>query len=60
MQNALKSNEYEEFECLKLLKLKCRREDQIIDSSQELRSPFFNIEKFQKSENGTPESSRMH
>ena len=28
--------------------------------SSEIRSPLFNLQKFQKSEKGTPESSRMH
>ena len=56
----------EEFGSLKLLKLKCRRKDQIIQlpcrigSPQEIRSPLSKLWKFRKSEKSTPESCRMH
>ena len=64
MQNALKSNEWQnkEFGSLKLLKLKYRRGDQIIqgfcriDSPQEIRSPLFNLRKFKKTERSPAES----
>ena len=55
-----------EFGSFKLLKSKYRREDQIIQpfcgigSPQEIRSPFFNLRKFHKSQKSTPESCRMH
>ena len=51
---------------LKLLRFKYRRGDQIIHplcrirSPPEIRSPHFNLEKLQQSDNGTPESCRMH
>ena len=56
----------EEFGSLKLLQLKCRRGDQIIQpfcrisSPQEIRSTLFNLYKFQKFGKGIPESCRMH
>ena len=56
----------EEFGSLKLLKLKYRRGNQIIQlfcriaSPQEIRSPLFNLQKFQKSEKSIPESCRMY
>ena len=55
-----------EFGSLKLLKLKYRRREQIIQvfyrigSSQEISCPGLNLWKFQKSEKGTPESGRIH
>ena len=55
-----------EFGSFKLLKLKCRRGDQIIQlfyrigSPQEIRSPLFNLGKFQKPQKSTAESYRMH
>ena len=65
MQNALKSKDDEEFEYLKLLKLKYRKGEQIIQTfcrigAPEIRSIFFNLQKFQDSEKSTPESWRMH
>ena len=56
----------EEFGSLQLLKLKYRRGDQIIQpfcrigSPQEIRSPLFNLRKFEKTEKSTVESCRMH
>ena len=55
-----------EFGSFKLLKLKYRRGDQIIQpfcrigSPQEIRSPLFNLMNFQKAEKGTAESYKMH
>ena len=55
----------EEFGSRKLLKLKYRRGDQIIQtfckigSSPEIRSPLFNLRKFQDSEEILPNSCRM-
>ena len=65
MQNALKSKDDEEFEYLKLLKLKYRKGEQIIQTfcrigAPEIRSIFFNLRKFKNSEEITPESCRMH
>ena len=65
MQNALKSKDDEEFEYLKLLKLKYRKGEQIIQTfcrigAPEIRSIFFNLQKFKSSEEITPESCRMH
>ena len=57
---------YEEFGSIKFLKLKYRRGDQIIQpfcrigSPQEIRSPLFNLRKFEKTEKSTAESFRMH
>ena len=56
---------HEEFESRKVLKLKYKREDEIIDFLQnwfppEIRSPLFNMKKFQGSEKNTPQSCRMH
>ena len=54
----------EEFGSLKLLKLKYRRGDQIIQPfcrvgcPKEIRSPLFNLGKFDKSEKGSPEWCR--
>ena len=54
-----------EFQSFKLLKLKYRRGDQIIqlfcrtDFPQEIRSPLFNFMSFQKAEKSTAESYRM-
>ena len=54
------------FGFFKLLKFKYRRGDQIIQlfcrigSPQEIRSPFFNLKKFQKPEKSTTVSSRTH
>ena len=56
----------EEFGSIKLLKLKYRRGDQIIQtfckigSPQKLGPPLFNLQKFQNSDKSTPESCRMH
>ena len=56
----------EEFGSLQFLKLKYRRGDQIIQpfcrigSPQEIRSPLFNLRKFEKTEKSTAESCRMH
>ena len=56
----------EEFGSLKLLKLKYRRGDQIIQPfcrigyPREIKCPLFNLQKFQKPEKVTPESWRMH
>ena len=55
-----------EFGSLKLLKLKYRIGYQMIQtffrigSPQEIRFPVFNLYKFQKFENGIPESCRLH
>ena len=55
-----------EFGSLKLLKLKYRMGYQMIQtffrigSPQEIRFPVFNLYKFQKFENGIPESCRLH
>ena len=54
------------FSCIKLLKLKDRRGDQIIQtfmkigSPQKLGLPSVNFLKFQDSKKSTPESSKMH
>ena len=56
----------EEFESLKFVELKYRRGDQIIQpfcwigSAQEIRSPNFNLKKFQKIDKSTGESFRTH
>ena len=56
----------EEFGWLKFLKLKYRRGEQIIQpfcrigSPQEIKSPFFNLRKFEKTEKSNAESCRMH
>ena len=56
----------EEFVCLKFLKLKHRRGDQIIQlfcrigSPQEIRSPLFNLRKSQITEKSTTEPCRTH
>ena len=56
----------EEFGWLKFLKLKYTSGDQIIKpfcrigSTQEIRSPHFNLRKFEKTEKSTAESCRMH
>ena len=56
----------EEFRPSKLLKLKYKREDQInqlfcrIGSPQEIRSPLFNLRKFEKPDKSTTASCRMH
>ena len=56
----------EEFGSLQLLKLKYRRGDQIIQpfcrigSPQQIRSPLFNLRKFEKTEKSTADSCRMH
>ena len=56
----------EELGCLKFLNLKYRRVDQIIQpfcrigSTQEIKSPLFNLRKFQKIEKSTGESCRTH
>ena len=56
----------EEFGSLKFLKLKYRRGDQRIQpfcrigSPQEIRSPLFNLRKFEKTEKSTSGSCRMH
>ena len=56
----------EEFGFRKLLKLRYKREDQIIKTFSkigfppEIRSPFFNLQKFQNSEKITPEPCKMH
>ena len=53
-----------EFESLKLLKLKERRGEQIVEqfcrigSPQEIRYPLFNFRKFKTSEKTTPDSYR--
>ena len=55
-----------EFGSFKLLKLKYRRGDQIIqpfcriDSTQEISSSLFNFMSFEKAEKSTTASSRMH
>ena len=55
-----------EFGCFKFLKFKYRRGDQIIQlfcrigSPQEIRSPIFNLRKFQNLHKKTSESGRMH
>ena len=55
-----------EFGSFKVLKLKYRRGDQIIEpfcrigSSQKIRSSLFNLRKFQKPEKSTAESCRTH
>ena len=55
-----------EFGSFKFLKLKYRRVDQIIKtfcrtgSPKEIRSPLFNMTKFQKPKKSTAESCRMH
>ena len=56
----------EEFESFKFLELKYRRGDEIIQpfcrigSAQEIRLPFFNLKKFQKTEKNIGESFRAH
>ena len=56
----------DEFGYFKFLKLKYRRGDQIIQpfyrigSSQNIRSPLFNLIKFQKPEKSTTASCKMH
>ena len=56
----------EEFESLKFLELKYRMGDEIIQpfwrigSHQQIRSPLFNLRKFQKIEKSTGESCRTH
>ena len=56
----------EEFGSLKVLKLKHRRGDQIIQpfcrigSPQEISSPLYNLRKFKKTEKSTAELCRMH
>ena len=56
----------QEFGCFKVLKLKYRRGDQIIEpfcrigSPQEFRSHLFNLKKFEKPEKRTTASCRMH
>ena len=56
----------DEFGFLKLLKLKYRRVDQIIQlfcrigSPEEIRCPLFNLVSFQKAEKSTTASSSMH
>ena len=56
----------DEFWSIKLLNLKYRRVDQIIQtfcktgSPQKLGPPLFNLWKFQDAEKSTPESCRMH
>ena len=56
----------EEFDSLKFLEFKYRRADQIIQlfcrigSHQEIRSPLFNLRKFQKIDKSTGESGRTH
>ena len=56
----------EEFESFKFRELKYRRGDQIIQpfcrigSHQEIRSPLFNLRKFQKIEKSAGESCRTH
>ena len=67
MQNSMKHimND-KEFLSLKVLKMKYRRVDQIIQplcrigSHQEIRSPFFNFWKLLKSSKSTPESCRIY
>ena len=57
---------YEELGFFKCLALKYRRRDKIIQpfcrigSSQEIRSPLFNLRKFSKIDKSTAESWRMH
>ena len=56
----------EQFGFFKLLKLKYRRGDQIIQpfcrigSPEQIRSPLFNLMSFQKAEKGAAEQSRRH
>ena len=56
----------EDFESLKFLELKYRRVDKIIPplwrigSPKKLRSPFFNLKKFQKIDKSTGESIGTH
>ena len=56
----------EEFGSIGLLRLKYRREDQIIQTFWKIRSPkklnppSFNLYKFENPEGGTPESLKMH
>ena len=56
----------EKLRSLKFLILKYRRVDQVIQpfcrigSCQEIRSPLFNLRKFQKTEKSTAESCRTH
>ena len=56
----------EEFESFKFLELKYRKVDQVIQpfcrirSFQEIRSPLFHLEKFQKSQKCTGESCTPH
>ena len=61
--NLMKDKEFGSF---KLLKLKYRKREEIfqlfcrIGSSQEIRSPLFNLMSFQKARKSTAESYRMH
>ena len=56
----------EEFDSVKFLELKYRRGDQIIQlfcrigCAQEIRSPLFNLKKFQKTDKSIGESFRTH
>ena len=56
----------EEFESLKFMEMKHRKGDEIIQpfcrigSSQEIRSPLFNLKKFQKTEKNIGELFRTH
>ena len=56
----------EAFECFKFLELKYRRGDQIIPpfyrigSAEEIRSPLFNLKKFQKIDKSIGELFRTH
>ena len=56
----------EEFESFKFLELKYRKGDQIIQpfcrigSTQEIRSPLFNLKKFQKIDESIGELFRTH
>ena len=55
----------DEFGAIKLLKFKYRMGDQINHFLQnwfpvEIRSPCFNLDKFQDSEKSSPESCTMH
>ena len=66
MQNAWNLMNDEEFGSKKILNFKYKRGDQIIHtfckigSPGEIRSPLFNLWKFQDSEKSIPESCRMH
>ena len=55
----------DKFEAIKLLKFKYRMGDQVNHFLQnwfpvEIRSPCFNLDKFQDSEKSSPESCTMH